>query len=402
MCRKRRNVARACLLAGLLMPLACTGSDPKPSGSPDAQPSQAADGLDAYGRQAFKGAYEKLSEMLGRKDRQDELPSFTLNPFAEDKKSNARQVRRLSQQVLEVLEVSQVTDLAGEHEQIEAKAREALDEIARHQREMVSAPQTKAWYSLETTKAQHQEAVEARRADVAGYRKRQAELVGRIEEALRASGLKVTPEQVRFFLASVSGETALTLNAAFSNVKQINLHLAELIRKTGEDAATAKKYYGLHVVLTEVLTDAHEQAASKIEAEYVPRVFELLKDNQANRQETQRLLKRAGDEKARASLEANLRAQDVTDKAGRLYMEYLDKQKARLQQVVRSLQGKYEVALNTYKTAKTASALVGLIQASDKDLAALRGMELPEMMPFENAELQQKFQEIAARLKQGA
>ena len=352
-------------------------------------------GLDEYGKRIFNEAYGKLSDILVRTDRHKDLPDSAW--LSEDKQSNRRKIRALVEEALAILELSKITECARKHEALKVKIRAAYDEIAEYQRKKITAPTESSWFFGARTKKEIQALIDAKKD--AACKEQPRKLVQAMRDEFKAAGLTITAEQVNFFLASVAGDGALQLNAVFHNIKQINLQLAQLVQESDEDAETAKKYYGLHVILIQILIDGHRTFVNSIENDYLPRVADLLKANAANHRETRELIRRTEDGQSLRILEANLRAQAITDRAGWLYQEHLKRLKNKLEKSVRSLQQKHLVARNTYNTAKIASELVKLIKASEKELTALQGLELPELIPFENVELQRKFEQITQQLK---
>ncbi len=57
------------------------------------------------------------------------------------------------------------------------------------------------------------------------------------------------------------------------------------------------------------------------------------------------------------------------------------------------------MANNAYDTITISSALAAEMQTAIKDLTALSGMYMPEIVPFDSAAIEQKFSEITATLE---
>jgi len=383
----------AAVLVGAFLAALPAGAEPAPATGP-----ARTRGLDDYAKEAFKKCYGKLGELLDRQDRHEKLPESTWWAWVEDKKSNLAARKELIDEVLEVLGVSGLSALAAEHAELAEGIESARKQIARHQRDKLVAPAERPWWSLGKSRADHQEAIDAQRKRIESLQARQGEIVAEMRKQFEAIGVPLTDERVEFLLASVSGGDALELTSAFHNIKQINEQLVKLMAETDEDPDTARRYYGLHVILVEVLIDAHKVCAHAIEDDYVPRLEKIIADNGAVRQKTRQLLAKSG-VKARPALQANLAAQDVTERAAKLYVRHLRDQRAKLLQTAATLAKDHAVATNTYETATVAGKLSDLIEASEQKLMALQKLQLPELVPFRNTQLRRKFEELTLKIK---
>jgi hypothetical protein len=58
----------------------------------------------------------------------------------------------------------------------------------------------------------------------------------------------------------------------------------------------------------------------------------------------------------------------------------------------------YDVAFNTYRTISVASDLLGMIKDSKKDLEILINLQVPEIIVFDNENLEREFKSISEQL----
>jgi hypothetical protein len=189
----------------------------------------------------------------------------------------------------------------------------------------------------------------------------------------------------------------MALSAVFDNVRALNGQLERMLRESPGDPEAARRYYGIHVVLIRAVVAAHEATLANIEDRYLARIDGLAEQNAAVRRQTEALLKKAAPGQRRI-LEANRRAQDTTDEALALYRRHLESVRDRLETALAAVRGRYEIARNAYETISISSALAAEMQTALEDLAALREMSLPELIPFDSEALAQKFSEITAAL----
>ena len=64
-----------------------------------------------------------------------------------------------------------------------------------------------------------------------------------------------------------------------------------------------------------------------------------------------------------------------------------------------ALQRQVEVAMNTYRTVSLSSNLISLMETSDKHIALLTKLEVPQMVSFDNESMQREFQRLTVRLE---
>ena len=79
-------------------------------------------------------------------------------------------------------------------------------------------------------------------------------------------------------------------------------------------------------------------------------------------------------------------------------LEILEKQKESLENALKNTREQITVAYSTYDTAASAANLVNLISQTQNTFNEIMNLQLPEIVPFENAELAMRFEEISNRM----
>ena len=364
-----------------------------------AVPLRAAE-LDDYAAEIFTKTHNKLKEMIELYDTRESYPDSSWIPFRRDKKKIESEIDVLIDEALAMLEISKLTDYRKEYIELRDKVAVLNKKIDKLRRKMVIAPEEESPLDFwSTSKEDYQKKIDRKKRKIERIREEQEEIVEQIRLEFKNIGIDVEDKQIRFFLSTISEENIFSLSAVFHNVKQINGQFAQLVKDTGEDVEAARSYFGMYMLMVKILIRAHDHFIQAIDQDYTPRVGGLLEDNRTLKKETEKLLGQERDRESIRLLRSNLKAQETTEKAGRLYLRYLSDQRERLTRNREPLHHKYAVAQNTYKTAKIAASLITIIDSSIKDLTTLLKMELPEMIPFENAELQKKFEEITTLIK---
>ena len=94
----------------------------------------------------------------------------------------------------------------------------------------------------------------------------------------------------------------------------------------------------------------------------------------------------------------NSRTIDLAD----LYEKHLQRRLEDLERLSAEMKINYELARNTFRTVKVGGELVDVIRAGEKDLQSIFEFEPPKLEAFYDKNLRADFDELTAKLKQGA
>ena len=207
----------------------------------------------------------------------------------------------------------------------------------------------------------------------------------------------MSDEQLDFLLSTVIGDDIVGLSVAFDNVKVLTVQLEQLLVDSGEDTATARRYYGLYTVLLAALERLHQGLLSSIQGylneldQIQERTSTLLVESKALRQK---------DSRHQRTLAANIEAQQLTLRTAKLYRDYLISQAKDINQSKQRLAHDIAVARNTYETVKVSGELVRLVQAGQTLLETLFSRDVPTMFTFQNLEMKREFEKLTLRLRE--
>ncbi|MBB1072999.1 hypothetical protein HUU62_01025 [Rhodoferax sp. 4810] len=216
-------------------------------------------------------------------------------------------------------------------------------------------------------------------------------------QELRQIGLNLTDEQVDFLLTTVVGDNLIDLGIVFDNIKIITEQLEELVRDSGEDLNSTRRYYGLYVVLLRAFTHMHLTVEQVIEADYIPRIDAIAQRARELSQET-RALQQTQLTQANV-LNANLAAQELTMRATQLYSDYLLQQAEQVRAARLVLERDLATALNTYETVRVSGEFVNLVKTSQQLIDGVLKRQVPALQPFQNLALKREFEKLTVQLR---
>ena len=86
-----------------------------------------------------------------------------------------------------------------------------------------------------------------------------------LKRKMHKLGIKLTREQIRVMTTRVDGDQLSRSFAIFDVTKQISNKLGELMKENSFSANMSVKYYGVYVLLSEILGYSQREYISKIE-----------------------------------------------------------------------------------------------------------------------------------------
>ena len=346
---------------------------------------------DALGR-VWRDLAPRLEETLELQERRDQLPRRAW--FGRDQADADADINDLLGEAVDILSTSPVQRYRERIAELRREIAAARADIDRFRRERIAAPSESL---IATTVADYEQRIAEREADI---RRHQAEL-DRIKaefvSELRGMGLDISDEQVDLLLATVVGDNLIDLGIVFDNVKAITLELEQLVRDSGEDLDSARRYYGMYVILLRALARMHSDVARAIDERYLPEI-DAIAERAARLSEQTRALIETQPERAEL-LRNNLAAQQLTIEAAEVYRRYLREQRQQVEAARDLLQDDIETAWNTYETVRVSGELIDLVQSSQRLLDGLLDREVPPLRPFENLQMQRELEKLTRQLR---
>ncbi|TVQ88475.1 MAG: hypothetical protein EA400_08930 [Chromatiaceae bacterium] len=346
---------------------------------------------DAF-QQVWTGVLPRLEAGLALQEVRRELPERAW--FRRDQTDADADLDALLGEAVALLSTSPVQQYRTRIQALQAEILRARADLDTYRRQRVAAP---AESRFGRNQADYDALIARRQADIRGYQAERDAIKATFANELRGIGLALTPDQVELLLATVVGDNLVDLGIVFDNVKAITEQLERLVRESGEDLQSARRYYGMYVILLRALAHMHTEVETRIATVYLPRIDDIATRARQLSEET-RALRRAQPDQAEL-LDANLRAQALTIEAARVYRAYLLEQQAQVAAATATLTRDIEAAWNTYETVRVSGELVDLVQSSQRLISSLIEREVPALRPFQNLEMQREFQKLTEQLR---
>lgn len=219
-------------------------------------------------------------------------------------------------------------------------------------------------------------------------------------ERLAGIGVQLSREAAESLAVSVNGDDVLALLGAYANIERLEAGLRAVVAGSQDNEAVVRRYYAIHATLLAVLETVQGEAVSRIGTLYLPRLEAIDRETRELRQNAQGQLRQVREPGLRASLDANLRTQELTLRATELYRRYLQDQKSSLSQALDRTRVARGVADNTARTASLALDVAAMVRSTDRDFGAVMAIRPPVVVPFEGEALRREFEGLSRRLGQ--
>ena len=344
--------------------------------------------------QVWEGVVPKLQETLVLEERRETLPESAW--FGPDQVSTQADIDTLLDEAVAILSTSPVQRFRERIRAIQGQIDAARAAIADYRQSRVAAPTES---TVKRTVADYDRLIAEKESEIKRHLTELGQVKREFATAVRQLGVDLSDEQVEFLLSTVVGDNMVDLGILFDNVKSVTTQLEQLVAQSGEDLQSARRYYGMYVILLRALGRMHQQIEEAIGEQYIPQINAIITRAEQLTGET-RDLQRTAPAK-RDLLAANLEAQRLTIEAAGYYRQYLNDQRAQVGKARRELDKDIAAAWNTYETVRVSGELVGLVRSSQRLLEGLMNRQVPALRPFENLEMRREFEKLTAQLRHG-
>ncbi|MBF0272962.1 MAG: hypothetical protein HQL98_12995 [Magnetococcales bacterium] len=344
----------------------------------------------------FNAIWEPLLDRMNAArdihDKRSEAPDSSW--VKADKKSLNTDFNKILDQIILLLE----DETIEKHRTKNVSLREAISkkeaEIQSYKEARISAPIED---TVKTTKEGYDKKIKNAQSEISELKAEIEKLNNTLILQLHDAGLKLNKEQVAILLSRVDSEDIIQMVLVFDVLKVVTSQLMELTSSSGENIAHAKKYYGMHMVLLELIVYMQNKYIAQIETRYAPKLDDLISKTEQLMQSTQSGMTADGESK-KSFYQSNIKAQGLLIKTAKLYLKMLNTQKEKVVKARNNAMKDLHLAINTYATVRISSEVLGLLKESNTIFDALINLQIPEIAPFENVEMQKKFEELSLEI----
>ena len=212
-------------------------------------------------------------------------------------------------------------------------------------------------------------------------------------------GVNLSSEQIDVLLTRVDGDDIIQISLVMETLKHITNQILVLMKASKEELTQAKKYYGMHQVLLELVVYIQQKYINKCNAVYLPKIDKMISDSAEMIVNTNRLKAQEEDVRRRTIYNNNLDAQALTNKAAKLYKNDIIASRNNMIEAEKISKENLKLSKNTYATVMLSADLFDLINESQSMFEEVSKIQVPNLVPFENIQLEQKYKELTEKLR---
>jgi len=344
--------------------------------------------LSAEDGHLFQKVYPKLEAALQRQERHEHLPKRSWF-IGEDQESNQASMDRILDEAIAVLAVSDINEPRLKMKKLDESIAEAQRRIDEYRQAKITAP-ANTTFGLNSlpglrTKKGYEDLIAEEQENIHAWRQEQKVIREEFRTQASVIGLHLSDEALGALLDSVSGDDMITMGVVFQNVKSVTLTLEQLTNESGESLDAAQRYYGMYLVLLKTLDRMQKTFMYNVAKDYEPQLKKFIMEAEDTILEAERAIKKkAGDYSV---LSRNIESNRLTIQAAKLYIQYLEQQKAMIKKRNEELEHNLVTAQNTYRTVAVSRSVATFLHNGRETFTHLMNMTMPELRVFENEAL---------------
>ena len=212
-------------------------------------------------------------------------------------------------------------------------------------------------------------------------------------------GVKMTPEQAELIAIAPNGDDMVALLGMQANVAHFVAQLRETVEQNRSNPELLKRYYGLNVVLCEMVATLQTDVRDRIKDRYLPRLQAIEKENRDLQATAEANMKQVP-EPEQHGYAANLKALKGTAELLPAYRTYLSQQQAQLDDAVQHTLTLLDLAANTASTMENTVEVFEMMSAANRDFGAVINLVPPGTLPLDSDVLRQEFDRISRKLNE--
>ena len=383
------------LLFAAVLPLRAAAADPAPPSPAAREPAPGA----AEAARVLSGVERNVQanwNRIGRaSDRiaelREELPSLPDRAwFSTDKRDQRERIRDKIGEARELLLSTTAKELLRDLSRVEDRIASCRAEITSLRDRMVVSPERRE---------RLQKAIDEQEKRIAALEETRAGLRARIVAELEALGLRMDDATAELFLSNVCAETLIDNTVVARNIAAVVEKLRELME--GGDIASARRYFGMYLVLVDIQQECFRIYLEKHEKEWLPGIDAILAEAEQTLADSRHHA--ASGEYApeqREIFRRNAELNRQTLDAARAYRRVLEQQAAAVREKDARAARIHAVAENSFRTISLAGAFLDLVRSNGADFDAILRMELPTLSSFDDTGLRQEFLQITRKIRE--
>ena len=272
----------------------------------------------------------------------------------------------------------------------------AEEDILRYREKKIVAPSLSR---IKTTKSDYEKKIDEAKEEIAKEKAAILQTKMAMSQNFKELGINLSPGQIDVLLSRIDGDDIIRMTLVMDVLKQITSQLLGIMQESNEELSHAKKYYGMHMVLLELVVYIQDQLIDKISKHYLPKIDRIIGHTREMLAKTNQKISNEENLQRRNIYYQNLQSQQLTLKTALLYRQNLLNELQQVREARAVSLKNLELSRNTYETVTLSSDLFKVISSSQEMMKEVMRLQIPTIIPFENSQMKEKYQELTEKLQ---
>ncbi len=339
----------------------------------------------------IKDKLVKGSKLYAKKDKAPESTFI----FGEDKQDIQDDIDSVLNDIVNVLIDDDILKYKNEIEDINSKIKRDYEKISEYKESKIGAPKNSLVY---TTKSGYDKKIKDTKDEIKILQNKIRIIKKSLKRKFTKIGVKLNAKQIDVLLSRVDGDDIIQMSVVINVIKEITNQILKLMKSSNEDLTQAKRYYGMHLVSVALIVNIQQKYIDKLNKEYIPKLDTLITKAKKLIEQTQINIDKESDKNRRAIYLSNLEAQKSTYRVAIMYKQNLLESKKKVIEAQIISKKNLELAENTYNTVALSKGIYDLITQSQLMFNKISQIQMPDIIPFENKQIEKKYKELTQQI----
>lgn len=340
--------------------------------------------------------HDGVGDVLDLREAQEQAPESSFNPLTETKADIQDEIIDVLDELALMLLDDGIITSVDEIDRLRDRQRDLRNELASLREARFAAPEQSVW---QTSKTDIDEDIAEAQENIEVADRQIALIKAQIALRFEAIGVDLTEAQIDQLLTRVDGGDIIGLTVMIKTVADMTEVLKTLMAENAGSLEFARRYYAASLVLRELIVHAQNGYIDRVDELWLPRLDEIDQqladainsDRESLSDEHSATRKRIFE----TNIQQSQRALDILH----LYRERLVAQRERVAETREEALRDVAAAFSTYKSVSLSSLLINLVEESATTFEELMRLQIPEIIPFDDPVLEDKFRELTDELR---
>lgn len=220
-----------------------------------------------------------------------------------------------------------------------------------------------------------------------------------LQDSLREMGINFSILEVRKLTRQLDGEDIVKANTIFYLVKEMSNALGLMMYENSFNLESSKKYYGLYMLLSEVMMFAQREYINNIDNFYMPSINIIESNSNKSIKLTKKMKSKAESKANREIFNQNIKTEEFNLYVINILKDELKFQREKVSRALKSTTERKNLAISSYLTVSNAASLNAFINDTNEQFNMITSMQIPTIIPFQNKEIEQSYRLLKSRIK---